>query len=96
MNQVHISNNEEIASIKEDTQELKRLISTIKGEVHDIWKHLIIGEPIEELQHDIHVDKIHSDSICFILELTDKRIATCGCDNSISIVSLDYQTKKWK
>ena len=95
MNQVHISNNKEIASIKEDTQELKRVISIIKGEVHDIKRHLI-GEPIRALQHDVHVDKIHTNSIFFILELTDKRIATCSSDKSISIVSLDYQTKKWK
>ena len=95
MNQVHFSNNKEIASIKEDTQELKRLISTIKGEVHDIKKHLI-GEPIKELQDDVHVDKLHTSDIFFILELTDTRIATCAGDGSISIVSLDYQTKKWK
>ena len=95
MNQVHISNNKEIASIKEDTQELKRVISIIKGEVHDIWKHLI-EKPIKELQHVVHVDKIHTRCIYYILELTDTRIATCSYDNSISIVSLDYQTKKWK
>ena len=31
MNQVHISNNKGIVSIKEDAQELKRVISIIKG-----------------------------------------------------------------
>ena len=93
MNQVNLSNNKEIASIKEYTQELKRVISTIKGEVHDIKKHLI-GQPIQGLHHDVHVEKIHTESIRFILELTDKRIATCGGDKSISVVSLDYQIKK--
>ena len=38
INQVHISNNKEIVSIKEDTQELKRVLSIIKGEVHYIKK----------------------------------------------------------
>ena len=36
MNQENLSNNKEIASIIEDTQELKKLISIIKGKVHDI------------------------------------------------------------
>ena len=73
MNQVHLSNNKEIASIKEDTLELKRVISIIKGEVHDI-KNILIEKPIKELQHEVHVDKIHTNTIYFILELTDKRI----------------------
>ena len=30
------------------------------------------------------------------IKLKDKRIATCGVDKSISIVSIDYETKKWK
>ena len=36
------------------------------------------------------------NGIYYLMELKDKRIATCGYDNSISIVSLDYETKKWK
>lgn len=30
------------------------------------------------------------------MELKDKRIATCGRDNAISVCSLDYETKQWK
>ena len=115
MNQV---NNKEIASIKEDTKELKKLISIINGEVHEV-KNILLGKvshsdehhqlskgeiqkicrqpsSIQGLQHDIHVDNIHTNAIRFLLELKDKRIASCGQDQLISIVSLDFQTKKWK
>ena len=115
MNEV---NNKEIASIKEDIQELKKLISIINGEVHEV-KNILLGKAshsdeyhqlskgeiqkicgqsssVQGLQHDIHVDNIHTNNIRFLLELKDKRIASCGEDHSISIVSLDYQTKMWK
>ena len=51
---------------------------------------------IKGLQYDMHVDKIHTKSNAFMLELNDKRIATCSTDKSISIVSLDYENKKSK
>ena len=118
MNQVNLTDNKEIVSIKEDTKELKKLISIINGEVHEV-KNILLGKvshsdehhqlskgeiqkicrqpsSIQGLQHDIHVDNIHTNTIRFLLELKDKRIASCGEDYSISIVSLDYQTKKWK
>ena len=113
MNQINLKDNKEIASIKEDTQELKKLISIIKGEVHEVRNTLlgkvqhsdehnqlskgeiqkICGQPsaIQGLQHDVHVDKIHTSDICFLMELNDKRIVTCGGDKSISIVSLEKE-----
>ena len=39
--QLNLSVHKEIIFIKEDTQELKRAISIIKEEVHDIWNTLI-------------------------------------------------------
>ena len=41
MNKLKLSSNGELASVEEDTQELKRAISIIKGEVHDIRNTLI-------------------------------------------------------
>ena len=117
MNQVNLKDNKEIASNKEDTQELKKLMSIIKGEVHDIRNTLlwnlshsdehellskgdiqkICGQPslIQGIQHDVHVEKIHTNGVWFIMELKDKRIATCGYDKAISVVSINYETKKW-
>ena len=79
----------------EDSQQLKNLISIVKEEVQDLRKSLLY-KSIQKLQHDIHVQKIHNEYICFLTELRDRRIVTCGNDNSISIVSIDYETKKWK
>ena len=64
-----------------------------KGEIQKIS-----GQPsiIQGLQHDKHAEQIHTSCILFLMELKDKRIATCGDDKSISIVSLNYETKKWK
>ena len=55
INKVNPSNNKEVVLIKEDTKELKRAISIIKGEVHDIKKHLH-GEP-SIIQGLIHIEK---------------------------------------
>ena len=71
------------------------LMSTIKGEVHVIKKTLLLSN-IQQSQQDIHVEGIHSSEIHCLIELNDKRIVTCGNDKSISIVSLDYETKQWK
>ena len=86
--------NKEIPLIKEDTKELKTLISTVKGDVHDIKKTLM-QYSIQGLEHKVHVEQIHLLPTQCLIELKDKRIATCG-DNSISIVSLNYYTKEWK
>ena len=48
MNRVNLSDNKEKSSIKEDTQELKRLLSIIKGEVHDIRNFLGKAEHLDE------------------------------------------------
>ena len=86
--------NKEVPSIKEDTQQLKTLMSTVKGEVHNI--HNLMNGKIKGFKEEIHVEKIHTKDIYCIIELKDERIATCGDDHSISVVSLDYETKKWK
>ena len=75
-------------------QDSNTLLSIIKDEITDIRKHLL-GKYIKELQHEIHIEKIHTKDICFITELKDKRIATCSKDKSISIISINYETKKW-
>ena len=77
---------EKVQHSDEHNQPSKEEIQQINGE-----RNIIKG-----IQYDIDVDKIHTSWIYFILELNDKRIATCSDDHSISIVSLDYQTKKWK
>ena len=92
--------------IKEEIKKLSHTVcefNEMKGHLSEITSgkedtQELRREPtiIQALQHDVHVDKIHTDWISFILELTDTRIATCSEDKSISIVSLDYQTKKWK
>ena len=51
---------------------------------------------IKELQHEINAENIHTDEITCLIELTDKRIATCGVDKSISIISIDHATNTWK
>ena len=86
---------ERIPSSNLDSQELKNLISNIKKEVRNL-KTRLLYKTVQRLEHDIQVQKIHSEYICFITELKDNRIVTCSNDNSISIVSIDYETKKWK
>ena len=76
---------EKVQHSDEHNQPSKGKIQQINGE-----RNIIKG-----IQYDIHVYGIHTNWIYFFLELNDKRIATCG-DKSISIVSLDYETKKWK
>ena len=43
MNQFNLSDNKEITSIKEDTHELKKFISIIKGEVHNM-KNILLNK----------------------------------------------------
>ena len=50
---------------------------------------------IKELNQEIIMKNIHSDSISALIELKDKRIATGSWDNSISICSINTFTKKW-
>ena len=95
LNQDNLLTHKEILSIKEDTYELRTLISIIKEEVHDIRKSLLPSQ-IKGFQRDIKVEDTHKNYITFLMELKDTRIATCSYDNSISVVSLDYETKKWK
>lgn len=52
--------------------------------------------PIKGLQHEIHLDNIHSNSIYTLIQLADKRIATGGKDCSISISSINFESKKWR
>ena len=86
---IHQTFNKEILSIKEYTQEFKELISNIKEEVHEIKKTLL-PYSIQGLEHEIHVEKLHTDTIQCLMELKDKRIATCSNDQSIYIISLNY------
>ena len=91
-----------ISIIREDTSELKQLISIMKGEIHEI-RNIIIGEnnnsekqtiikkedinkicgqpvTIKGLEHIIHIDNIHSNTLYSPILLNDKRIATCSDD----------------
>ena len=45
------------------------------------------------LQHNISVEKIHTNSKWFIIEYNDKIRVACGGDELISIVSIGYETK---
>ena len=105
-----------VSIIKEDTNELKQLISIMKGEIHDI-RNIIVGQTkeakttaiskeqlqkicgqpvtIKGLEHIIHIDKIHSSTLCSPIVLNDKRIATCSNDKSICVLSINYESKTW-
>ena len=94
----------DIKSIREDTTNMKQLISTMHSDINDI-KELLLNKldkpitnplPIKTLQHKIHINNLHSSDIYCPIALTDKRIATCSYDNSISVLSIDNTTYKWK
>ena len=51
---------------------------------------------IKELKHNIEINNIHSNNLNVIIELSNKNIASCSDDGSISIISIDYNTKTWK
>lgn len=102
-----ISNNnyltKDIKSIKEDTTNMKHLISTMQSDINDI-KQLLLNKldkpitnalPIKTIQNKVHINNLHSSDIYCPIALTDKRIATCSYDNSISVLSVDYSTYKW-
>ena len=56
-----------------------------------------MGQPsiIQGLQHEIQINNIHSNSLYSPLILSDKRIATCSSDHSISVISIDYNKKTY-
>ena len=53
--------------------------------------------PIEKLNYEIHIENIHSNLYNkHPIKLKDNRIVGVYNDNSISITSINYETKKWK
>lgn len=48
---------------------------------------------IQGLQHELQIEKIHSSTLNSFLLLRDKRIVTCSSDNSISVISIDFNKK---
>ena len=51
---------------------------------------------IRDLKHNIEINNLHSKNLNVIIELSDKNIASCSEDGSISIISIDYNKKTWK
>lgn len=90
----------DIMSIKEDITNIKHLILTMQNDINDI-KQLLLNKPIIKhlpikiLQHKLHINNLHSSDIYCPIALTDKRIAICSYDNSISVISINYTTHKW-
>ena len=103
---------------KNDNQEIKTILSIIKGEVHTILNTMlgkvtsspseqiqfknknnnkIVEQPsiIQGLEHVIQINNIHSSNLYSPLLLTDKRIATCSADKSISVISIDFDKKAY-
>ena len=56
--------------IKENTEQLKTLISTIKGDIH-YMKKTLIPTTVQGLKHETHVENIHKDTIYCLIELKE-------------------------
>lgn len=51
---------------------------------------------IKQIKLDLEVNNIHNNSVSYILELIDNRIASGCMDGTISICSINLETKEWE
>jgi WD40 repeat protein len=86
-----LNKDNDINPMKQEFNKLENLLLTIQSNL----SKLILDQPLKELEDHITINNIHSNSICSIIELQDKRIALCSKDKSISVYTIDYKYKKW-
>ena len=75
----------------QEFNKLENLLLTIQSNL----SKLILDQPLKELEDHITINNIHSNYICSIIELQDKRMALCSKDKSISVYTINYKYKKW-
>ena len=77
--------------MKQEFNKLENLLLTIQSNL----SKLILNQPVKELENHITINNIHSNYICSIIELQDKRIALCSKDKSIRVYTINHNYKKW-
>ena len=104
----NVQNNKEliklVSIVKDEVHKLSEIVlgrdqhnleNTKQLSEGNIKKLLNQSVSIQGLQHEIHLENIFSNNLYSPIELKDKRIACCSYDYSISIISIDYENKKW-
>ena len=99
------SNTDEINKVVSEMKQLLfnivKDINLIKDNINAENDNVLIKHPGQPgaftgLEQELHVNNIHPDrGVCSLIELQDKRIATSGNDGTISIYSIDYESKQW-
>ena len=94
----------QLLSITAENETLHAQIDTLKLQNKEM-KHFIMSKGIpgktfahpmyiEDIQHELQMNNLHSDYVTCLIELTDQRIAS-GSYQSIAIYSIDISTKQW-
>lgn len=86
--------------LRTSTDKILKIVSGVDEKISNIktisQKPKMRTSTIKQLEHVFHINNIHSSSILSIIQLKDSRIATASQDCSISICSINLETKTWK